>query len=472
MSLEVLRNELEDLLAGRTSVLEPLLFECLPRLVEVLLRLTLDLLPATARLLDAAVGLCVGHVDEVDPGPGIDSTLKISLIELPLPLLEKRINARRGVLRLAGVWGSEIVGKPRVKFDRRARTGRVERHPADGRRRHWRRPRCWRQGRRGCCGRRRLRSHLRGCRHRRNRGSLRSVGRLGLCSGGSRHRSRRNGSLHRRSGGLRGRVWPFRGLLEHLELEFGLGFGRERLRSELESPLEQRELRVRRIEVLCQLEEAPRLFGEAGVERLANPLDVSLDLAACTHPALNLPGQLPRLSVTRQIAQDSLDEGQCALEIALGEGLPRFRHRRIDVHVTACGDLANQLREIDRCTGGDCLLQALGRGEARVDVGDGTQNGSRLLAVPFAVQANCLLEGSEDALLHGLIEVRIARVPHPLMLPPWRGAVNAGANRGRGACGTGASVRDRAPARPGTCCRRRSPRPSRCTPARKAHAPA
>src|SRR5664280_119414 len=235
--------------------------------------------------------------------------------------------------------------------------------------------------------------------------------------------------------------------------------------------LEQRQIGMAGVERLRDLEKTPGVLGEAGVEGLPDPAQVGLDLARGPQPVLRFERQLAGLGVAWHVPQHGLRQRQRPLEVAAGERLVRLGHRSRGVHAALGGDLPDQLAEVHRRTGGDRLLEALGRGEPRVDIGDRPQDGARLLAVPVAVQADRLFEGGEDALLDGRIEGRVAWVRHSFMLPPGRGTVNASADRERAACGRGGNARGPAPARRATCCRRTPPPPARGTGARTARAP-
>ncbi len=128
VGLEMLRDQLQDLLAEQPGVVEPLLLERLVRFVEVLLREPFDLFPPAARLLDAPIGLGVRDIDQVDPRPGIDRGLEVAAVELVLALVEQDLDPGRGALRARGSRhaGGKRPGRVRVEFDRVARDRFVE----------------------------------------------------------------------------------------------------------------------------------------------------------------------------------------------------------------------------------------------------------------------------------------------------------------------------------------------------------
>ena len=118
MGLEVLRLQLKHLLAQRSGIVEPFLLERLACLVEGLLRLPVQLRPSPARLTDASLGFGVLGVDQVDPGPAVDRSLKVAAVELLLALVEQSLNACGRILGLARCLdlGTEPLAKPRVKL--------------------------------------------------------------------------------------------------------------------------------------------------------------------------------------------------------------------------------------------------------------------------------------------------------------------------------------------------------------------
>ncbi len=239
----------------------------------------------------------------------------------------------------------------------------------------------------------------------------------------------------------------------------------------MQPPLEQRHVGMAGVERLRDLEKASRVLGQTRVESLPDAVQVGLDLAHGPQPVLRFERQLPRLRVAGHVPQDRLRQRQGPVEVATGERLVRFGHRSRGVHAALRGDLPDELAEIHRGSGGNCLLEALGRGEASVDIGDRAQNRARLLAVPVAVQADRFLEGGEDALLDGRIEGCVAWVRHSFMLAPGRVTVNASAAPGRAACGRGGSARGPAPARRATCSLRTPPPRVRGSDVRSARAP-
>ena len=101
MGLEVLRLQLEDLLAERPRVVEPLLLERFPRFVEVLLRKPVELRSPPTGLPDAPLGFGVLRVDQVDPGPAVDRRLEVTAVELFLALVEQSLDPPGRFLRLA-----------------------------------------------------------------------------------------------------------------------------------------------------------------------------------------------------------------------------------------------------------------------------------------------------------------------------------------------------------------------------------